>query len=77
MIRRGLSNNRAELHKELGFLALILLAGCATPQEKLAMYGCTYYPKESGFCCKHEVPEFDHYIFNCKYAGDCTYQEGD
>jgi hypothetical protein len=53
-------------------LSSIILAGCATPQEKLKQYGCRYFPAQSGFCCKEKVPEYDHYIFNCAYAEEIT-----
>lgn len=54
------------------YLGVVFLAGCMTPQQKLAMYGCRYFPAKSGFCCKEKVPEHDRYIFNCKYAEGIT-----
>jgi hypothetical protein len=42
---RGLSNNRAGLHKEVGFLALILIAGCTMAPVK--NWDCTY-PDDAG-----------------------------
>ena len=56
---------------------LMCLSGCITeqtPYQKLVAYGCWWDCKneagETGFCCEKEVPVADHYIFDCKYAGD-------
>ena len=78
-MRKVLSNNGAG-SKELGLLALLLsvfLAGCITTetvQEKLIRYNCYWdCPNESGengWCCEHEVPAEDHYIFDCKNANE-------
>ena len=72
-MRRALSNNRAGLHKELGLLALLLVVGCVTPQEKLEHYNCYWGCMDgdkTGWCCEREVPQSDHYIFDCENAGE-------
>jgi len=76
-MRRALSNNRAGLHKELGLLAL-LLVGCTAVtdldvQQKLDKYDCWWGCMDgdkTGWCCEREVPQSDHYIFDCENAGE-------
>ena len=60
---RGLSNNRAGLLKELGFLALILLAGCATVPEK--EWDCTYPDHHGKWSCS-AIAEGNDRIFYCQ-----------
>ena len=67
------SNDRAGLHKELGFLLLLLfILGCRTPQENIVYYncywGCTNEVGESGWCCERPVATYDRNFFDCKYA---------
>ena len=52
MFKSELSNDKARLHIELGFLllALLLFLGC----DK-SFYGCV--EQEGGWCCKQQVPE--------------------
>ena len=81
MFKSELSNDRAGLHIELGFLLLtLLLSGCVTvtsdlnTQEKLEYYNCYWdCPNEEGeigWCCEKEVPWHDKHIFHCDNAGN-------
>ena len=66
MLRRsGLSNDRAGLHKELGFLLLLFIAGCTVievPQPK--RYDCTP-PVDDAWACQSLVSDV---AFNCYYT---------
>lgn len=77
MSRTEASNNRAGVHKDPGLLLLALLValvGCTNDviQQKLEQYNCYWdCPNESGengWCCEHEVPPEDQYIFDCENA---------
>jgi len=39
-----------------------------TAKEKIVHYQCYYCKERSGFCCEHQVPEYDQDIFNCENA---------
>jgi hypothetical protein len=76
MLRRDEKIKRTMRPTQLLFLALAL-AGCASiaeldKRQKLEYYEC-WWPcvnevGKTGFCCEKEVPEEDHYIFNCEDA---------
>ena len=50
---RGLSNNRAEHHKVLGFLAIIFIAGCTTRFDKPGMNEWDYRMYQEGWQLEH------------------------
>jgi len=61
---RGLSNNGAGLHKELGFLALLFLAGCTIEVPAPKQFDCAGGPQEwhcksraTGKCIKNVYVE--------------------
>jgi uncharacterized protein YceK len=62
---------------------MLLAFGCAAVadkdiQIKLELYncywGCLNEQDETGWCCEHEVPQQDHYIFNCENAKERVIQ---
>jgi len=66
--------------KYLPLILLVFIVGCftPTPQAKLKAYGCWWNcvneEGKTGFCCEKEVPEKDHYIFDCNNAEDIVVQ---
>jgi hypothetical protein len=62
-MRRGLSNNRAWLHKELGFLLLVLLVGC------------TIAPLEKHFDCGDWNEDMNSWYCQSRVTGKCIRNE--
>ena len=74
--RENNSETQKKMKQVVILILLVCLSGCITPspQSKLKSYGCWWdcvdAEGNTGFCCEKEVPEEDHYIFDCKYAED-------
>jgi hypothetical protein len=64
VLKSELSNDRAGLHIELGFLLLTLLLflGCSIPETAPARYNCTWTDKGLSWGCTK-----DGVKFNCEY----------
>jgi len=66
MRRKGLSNNEARLHKELGFLLLLILylSGCVVEVPHPKRYDCTP-PVDDAWACQSLASDVS---FNCYYT---------
>jgi len=61
-LSRMLRQNRAGLHKEVGLLVLLLLAGCTVAETDPSRYRCNWIDEGKSWNCIK-----DNIEFNCEY----------